>query len=143
VDEVLKLLDLELELTELAWCERLPEDPLWIDFKLLPLALLLPLPTLSVELPLPPAAKAELFELTEVVVSVELLTNDWPVSPVEDDIFLLKLLKALVSTICLILSCWGPGFTWEGVSDVAYEGDNFAGAIIINTINAKIRNTSL
>ena len=113
---MLKLPYLELEPPELAWCGRLP---LWIDFKLLPLALLLPPPTLLVELLLPPAAKAELFEFTELVVSVALLANDWPVSPDEDVIFLLKLLKALVSTICLILSCCGPGFTWEGVGDVA------------------------
>jgi hypothetical protein len=116
---VLKPPDLELEPPEFAWCGRLPEGPLWIDFTLLSLALLLPPPTLIVELPLPAATKAELFELKELVVSVALLTNEWPLFPVEDVIFLLKLLKALVSTICLILSWWDPGFTWEVVRDVA------------------------
>ena len=76
------MLKLPAVLPELAWCGRLLEGSLWIDFKLLPLALLFHQPTLLVELLLPPAVKAELFELTELVVSVALLANDWPVSPV-------------------------------------------------------------
>jgi hypothetical protein len=106
--------------------------------RLLPLVLLLPPSSLLVELVLPLAAEAELLELTEPVESVALLANDWPLSPVEDVIFLLKSLKAFVSTICLILSCGDPG-----VSEVALDGDNFAVAPIINNINAKIKNTSL
>lgn len=109
--------------------------------KLLPLGLELPPSSMLVELLLPPATEAELLELTEPAVSVALLANDWPVSPVEDVIFLLKSLKAFVSTICLMWFCGDPGFTW--VSDVALEGDNFAVAPIINNINAKIKNTSL
>jgi hypothetical protein len=109
--------------------------------RLLPPVLLLPPSSLLVELVLAPAAEAELLELTEPVVSVALLANDWPLSPVEDVIFLLKSLKAFVSTIRLILSCGDPGFTW--VNEVALDGDNFAVAPIINNINAKIKNTSL
>lgn len=108
--------------------------------KPLPLVLLPP-SSLLVELLSPPAVDVELLELTEPVVSVPLLPNDWPIPPVEDVIFLLKSLKAFVSTICLIWFCGDPWFT--RVSDVALEGDNFAVAPIINNINAKIKNTSL